>query len=165
MSDAVELAGGDRDLARTMVVRSRMGMDPMTGKKEKEPFEPQVIEMGGRQFAQLTPDYYQILTEEPAPEVPFEPRSIEVDGETLYEVSPNRFSFKPRTSKTSQDDDAPLFPTDSNAETTDTSTIAGTTDISTIPDSAQEMLKKDPSLKEFFDQKYGAGAAAQILGE
>jgi hypothetical protein len=156
MSDAVELAGGDRDLARTMVVRSRMGMDPMTGKKEKEPFEPQVIEMGGRQFAQLTPDYYQILPEEPAPEVPFEPRSIEVDGETLYEVSPDRFSFKPRTSKTSQDDDAPLFPTDSNA---------GTTDISTIPDSAKEMLKKDTSLKEFFDQKYGAGAAAQILGE
>ena len=116
MSDAVELAGGDRDLARTMVVRSRMGMDPMTGKKEKEPFEPRVIEMGGRQFAQLTPDYYQILPEEPAPEVPFEPRSIEVDGETLYEVSPNRFSFKPRTSR---DDDGPLFPTDSNAGTTE----------------------------------------------
>ena len=64
MSDAVELAGGDRDLARTMVVRSRMGLDPMTGKKEeeKEPFEPRVIEMGGRQVAQLTPDYYQITT-------------------------------------------------------------------------------------------------------
>jgi hypothetical protein len=76
-----------------------------------------------------------------------------VDGETLYEVSPNRFSFKPRTSR---DDDGPLFPTDSNAENID---------ISTIPDSAKEMLKKDPSLKEFFDQKYGAGAAAQILGE
>lgn len=153
MSDAVELAGGDRDLARTMVVRSRLGMDPMTGKKEEEPFEPRVIEMGGRKFAQLTPDYYQILPEEPEPEVPFEPRSIEVDGETLYEVSPNRFSFKPRTSR---DDEGPLFPTDSNA---------GTTDISTIPDSAKEMLRKNPSLREFFDQKYGAGAAAQVLGE
>jgi hypothetical protein len=36
MADAVDLAGGDRTLARTMVVRSRRGLDPMTGKEQPE---------------------------------------------------------------------------------------------------------------------------------
>lgn len=112
MASATKLTEGDRDKARAMIELQRQGRDPMTGKKEEEPFKPQVVEMGGRQFAQLTPEYYQMLPEEPTPDVPFEPRSIEVDGETLYEVSPNRFSFKPRSSK--EDNNEPLFPVASN---------------------------------------------------
>jgi hypothetical protein len=64
MSDAVELAGGDRDLARTMVVRSRMGMDPMTGKKEEEPFKPAQVEIGGKKYSQLAPKYFQEVKED-----------------------------------------------------------------------------------------------------
>jgi hypothetical protein len=58
MSDAVDLAGGDRDLARTMVVRSRMGLDPMTGKPK---FEPRIVNVGDEQVIQLAPEYFQKL--------------------------------------------------------------------------------------------------------
>jgi len=58
MSDAVDLAGGDRDLARTMVVRSRMGLDPMTGKPK---FEPRIVNVGDEQVIQLSPEYFQKL--------------------------------------------------------------------------------------------------------
>jgi hypothetical protein len=171
MSDAVELAGGDRDLARTMVVRSRMGMDPMTGQKKEEPFKPEQVEIGGRKYIQLAPKYFQEVKEDTPTVTGLQATldNLQADLEA-GRLTPEEYDIaernakdvyiqagkKPTSSKTSQDDDAPLFSTDSNA---------GTTDISTIPDSAQEMLKKDPSLKEFFDQKYGAGAAAQILGE
>jgi hypothetical protein len=61
MSDAVELAGGDRDLARTMVVRSRLGLDPMTG---QERFKPEQVEIGGKQYIQFAPKYFQEVKED-----------------------------------------------------------------------------------------------------
>ena len=35
----------------------------------------------------------------------------------------------------------------------------------TIPSAAADMLKKNPSMAEDFDKKYGVGAAKQILGK
>ena len=167
MSDAVELAGGDRDLARTMVVRSRLGMDPMTGKKEEEPFKPEQVEIGGKKYIQLAPKYFQEVKED-TPTVTGLQATLDALQADLEagRLKPEEYDIAVQNAKdayiqqgkkpTGGDDDAPLFPTDSNA---------GTTDISTIPDSAKEMLRKNPSLREFFDQKYGAGVAAQVLGE
>ena len=61
MADAVDLAGGDRKLARAMVVRSRSGLDPMTGKPV---FEPKEIEIGGKKYIQMTPEYVQPIKED-----------------------------------------------------------------------------------------------------
>ena len=132
MSDAVELAGGDRDLARTMVVRSRMGMDPMTGQKEEEPFKPEQVEIGGKKYIQLAPKYFQEVKEDTPTvtglQATLDNLKADLEAERLkpeeYDIAVRNAKDayiqqgkKTTPSKTGQDDDAPLFPTDSNAGT------------------------------------------------
>jgi hypothetical protein len=62
-----KLTGGDRDKARAMIELQRQGRDPMTGKEVEAPFEPKEIEIGGKKYIQLTPDYIQPVEEPKAP--------------------------------------------------------------------------------------------------
>lgn len=78
MADAVDLAGGDRTLARTMVVRSRRGLDPMTG---KEQFVPREVTIEGNRYIQLTPEYFQPVAQDTPEETRLEQtlKNLEAD--------------------------------------------------------------------------------------
>ena len=67
MASATKLTGGDKDKARAMIELQRQGRDSMTGKEVKAPFEPKEIEIGGKKYIQLTPDYIQPVEEPKAP--------------------------------------------------------------------------------------------------
>jgi hypothetical protein len=56
-----------RDVADGYITLQRQGRDPMTGQEVKAPFEPKEIEIGGKKYIQLTPDYIQPVEEPKAP--------------------------------------------------------------------------------------------------
>ena len=72
--------------------------------RERNQFEPRIVEIDGQRLIQLSPNYYQPVRPEPKEDESFEPRIREDGGFVYYEIAPNRFERQPSTNFTSQQD-------------------------------------------------------------